>query len=60
MTRRCILGSHNRDNTSLFWYSHRQRLEVEDPSCEHLYLAKDKTLQDLIYDMSTSGSGSGE
>uniref|UniRef100_A0A4W5RYW7 Activin receptor type-1C n=1 Tax=Hucho hucho TaxID=62062 RepID=A0A4W5RYW7_9TELE len=39
--------------------SHRQRLEVEDPSCEHLYLAKDKTLQDLIYDMSTSGSGSG-
>ncbi|NP_001134040.1 Activin receptor type-1B precursor [Salmo salar] len=40
-------------------YSHRQRLEVEDPSCEHLYLAKDKTLQDLIYDMSTSGSGSG-
>ncbi|XP_017270620.1 activin A receptor type 1Ba [Kryptolebias marmoratus] len=50
----------------LFWfchhqraYSHRQRLEVEDPSCDHLYLAKDKTLQDLIYDMSTSGSGSG-
>lgn len=41
-------------------YSHRQRLEVEDPSCDHLYLAKDKTLQDLIYDMSTSGSGSGE
>ncbi|XP_027871662.1 activin A receptor type 1Ba [Xiphophorus couchianus] len=40
-------------------YSHRQRLEVEDPSCDHLYLAKDKTLQDLIYDMSTSGSGSG-
>lgn len=41
-------------------YSHRQRLEVEDPSCDHLYLAKDKTLQDLIYDMSTSGSGSGQ
>ncbi|KAG7262123.1 hypothetical protein CRUP_018800 [Coryphaenoides rupestris] len=40
-------------------YSHRQRLEVEDPSCDHIYLAKDKTLQDLIYDMSTSGSGSG-
>ncbi|XP_052382879.1 activin receptor type-1B-like isoform X2 [Oncorhynchus keta] len=40
-------------------YSHRQRLEVEDPSCDHLYMAKDKTLQDLIYDMSTSGSGSG-
>ncbi|CAB1330135.1 unnamed protein product [Coregonus sp. 'balchen'] len=39
--------------------TYRQRLEVEDPSCEHLYLAKDKTLQDLIYDMSTSGSGSG-
>ncbi|CAB1315024.1 unnamed protein product, partial [Coregonus sp. 'balchen'] len=39
-------------------YSHRQRLEV-DPSCDHLYMAKDKTLQDLIYDMSTSGSGSG-
>lgn len=51
----------------LFWfcyhqraYSHRQRLEVEDPSCDHLYLAKDKTLQDLIYDLSTSGSGSGQ
>lgn len=41
-------------------YSHRQRLEVEDTSCDHLYLAKDKTLQDLIYDLSTSGSGSGE
>lgn len=41
-------------------YSHRQRLEVEDPSCEQLYLTKDKTLQDLIYDMSTSGSGSGQ
>ncbi|KAG7257639.1 hypothetical protein CRUP_004945 [Coryphaenoides rupestris] len=40
-------------------YSHRQRLEVEDTSCDHLYLAKDKTLQDLIYDLSTSGSGSG-
>ncbi|KAM4613362.1 activin receptor type-1B-like [Polymixia lowei] len=40
-------------------YSHRQRLQVEDPSCDHLYLAKDKTLQDLIYDLSTSGSGSG-
>uniref|UniRef100_A0A8C9RNJ2 receptor protein serine/threonine kinase n=1 Tax=Scleropages formosus TaxID=113540 RepID=A0A8C9RNJ2_SCLFO len=40
-------------------YSHRQRLGVEDPSCDHLYLAKDKTLQDLIFDLSTSGSGSG-
>uniref|UniRef100_A0AAY4DQY3 Activin receptor type-1C n=1 Tax=Denticeps clupeoides TaxID=299321 RepID=A0AAY4DQY3_9TELE len=40
-------------------YGHRHRLEVEDPSTEHLYLAKDKTLQDLIYDLSTSGSGSG-
>lgn len=40
-------------------YNHRQRLEVEDPSCDHLYLAKDRTLQDLIYDLSTSGSGSG-
>ena len=40
-------------------YSHRQRLEVEDTSCDHLYLAKDRTIQDLIYDMSTSGSGSG-
>ena len=26
-------------------YSHRQRLEVEDPSCDHLYMAKDNTLQ---------------
>ena len=41
-------------------YSHRQRLEVEDPSCDHLYPAKDRTLQDLIYDLSTSGSGSGQ
>lgn len=41
-------------------YSHRQRLEVEDPSCDHLYPAKDRSLQDLIYDLSTSGSGSGE
>lgn len=41
-------------------YGQRQRLEVEDPSTEHLYLAKDKTLQDLIYDLSTSGSGSGQ
>ena len=41
-------------------YSHRQRLEVEDTSCDHLYLAKDRTIQDLIYDMSTSGSGSGQ
>uniref|UniRef100_A0A3Q4C141 receptor protein serine/threonine kinase n=1 Tax=Mola mola TaxID=94237 RepID=A0A3Q4C141_MOLML len=40
-------------------YSHRQRLEVEDPSCDHLYPAKDRTLQELIYDLSTSGSGSG-
>ncbi|KAI9522968.1 Activin receptor type-1B [Dissostichus eleginoides] len=40
-------------------YSHRQRLEVEDPSCDHLYMTKDSTLQDLIYDLSTSGSGSG-
>lgn len=40
-------------------YHHRQRLEVEDPSCEHLYLPKNCTLQDLIYDPSTSGSGSG-
>ncbi|CAL9704476.1 unnamed protein product [Knipowitschia caucasica] len=40
-------------------YHQRQRLQVEDPSCEHLYLPKDSTLQDLIYDLSTSGSGSG-
>lgn len=40
-------------------YNNRQRLEVEDPSCDNLYLAKDRTLQDLIYDLSTSGSGSG-
>jgi len=40
-------------------YNHRQRLDVEDPSCDHLYMAKDKTLQDLIFDLSTSGSGSG-
>ncbi|XP_016339401.1 activin receptor type-1B-like [Sinocyclocheilus anshuiensis] len=36
-------------------YGHRQRLEVEDPRTEHVFLAKDKTLQNL----STSGSGSG-
>ncbi|XP_018425886.1 PREDICTED: activin receptor type-1B [Nanorana parkeri] len=39
-------------------YHNRQRLDLEDPSCE-MYLAKDKTLPDLIYDLSTSGSGSG-
>lgn len=33
---------------------------MEDPSCDHLYPAKDRTLQDLIFDLSTSGSGSGE
>ncbi|KAM4795160.1 activin receptor type-1B isoform 4-T4 [Rhinophrynus dorsalis] len=38
-------------------YHNRQRLDLEDPSCE-MYLAKDKTLPDLVYDLSTSGSGS--
>ncbi|XP_061641428.1 activin receptor type-1B-like isoform X3 [Phyllopteryx taeniolatus] len=38
---------------------HRQRLEVEDPSCDHLYVPNDRSLQDFIYDLSTSGSGSG-
>nr|XP_057911247.1 activin receptor type-1B-like [Doryrhamphus excisus] len=37
----------------------RQRLELEDPSCDNLYVPHDRTLQDLIYDLSTSGSGSG-
>lgn len=49
-----VLFQHHQRN-----YNHRQRLDVEDPSCDHLYLAKDKTLQDLIFDLSTSGSGSG-
>ncbi|XP_030585933.1 activin receptor type-1B-like [Archocentrus centrarchus] len=40
-------------------YNHRQRLEVEDPSCDHLYLAKDRSLEDLFCNLSTSGSGSG-
>ncbi|XP_065743115.1 activin receptor type-1B isoform X9 [Phocoena phocoena] len=40
-------------------YHNRQRLDVEDPSCE-MCLSKDKTLQDLVYDLSTSGSGSGK
>ena len=39
-------------------YHNRQRLDMEDPSCE-MCLSKDKTLQDLVYDLSTSGSGSG-
>ncbi|XP_029450384.1 activin receptor type-1B isoform X2 [Rhinatrema bivittatum] len=39
-------------------YHNRQRLDMEDPSCE-MYISKDKTLQDLVYDLSTSGSGSG-
>ncbi|XP_077386017.1 activin receptor type-1B-like [Festucalex cinctus] len=38
---------------------HRRRLEVEDPSCDHLYMPNDRSLQDFIYDLSTSGSGSG-
>ncbi|XP_061746221.1 activin receptor type-1B-like [Nerophis ophidion] len=37
----------------------RQRLGLEDPSCDNLYMPNDGTLQDLIYDLSTSGSGSG-
>lgn len=41
-------------------YNHRQRLEVEDPSCDHLYLAKDRSLEDLLCNLSTSGSGSGQ
>ena len=40
-------------------YHNRQRLDMEDPSCE-MCLSKDKTLQDLVYDLSTSGSGSGK
>ncbi|XP_043939749.1 activin receptor type-1B [Protopterus annectens] len=39
-------------------YHNRQRLDMDDPSCD-MYLSKEKTLQDLIYDLSTSGSGSG-
>lgn len=39
-------------------YHNRQRLDMEDPSCE-MCLSKDKTLPDLVYDLSTSGSGSG-
>ncbi|XP_041438414.1 activin receptor type-1B isoform X2 [Xenopus laevis] len=47
-----LFHCHQRD------YHNRQRLDLEDPSCE-MYLAKDKTLPDLVYDLSTSGSGSG-
>ncbi|XP_037108636.1 activin receptor type-1B-like [Syngnathus acus] len=38
---------------------HRQRLQVEDPSCDHLFMPNDRSPHDFVYDLSTSGSGSG-
>lgn len=38
--------------------SHKQ--DPEEPLDDQLLMSPDKSLKDLIYDMSTSGSGSGE
>jgi hypothetical protein len=38
---------------------HRRVPNEEDPTMDHPFLADGHTLKDLIYDMTTSGSGSG-
>lgn len=38
--------------------SHKQ--DLEEPLDDQLLMSPDRSLKDLIYDMSTSGSGSGE
>lgn len=38
---------------------HQRVPSEEDPSMDHPFLADGTTLKDLIYDMTTSGSGSG-
>ena len=52
----CLFHHYHHQGAS---WGRGQRLDLEEPSLEQLYLDKDKTLQDFIYDMSTSGSGSG-
>lgn len=50
----------------LFYMCHNRSIihhrvpSEEDPRMDHPFLADGTTLKDLIYDMTTSGSGSGE
>lgn len=41
-------------------YSRAHRQDPEEPLDDQMLMSPDKCLKDLIYDMSTSGSGSGE
>ncbi|XP_069746406.1 activin receptor type-1B-like isoform X2 [Narcine bancroftii] len=40
-------------------YHNRHQLDAEEPSCDHMYISEGKSLKDLMFDMTTSGSGSG-
>ncbi|XP_051865677.1 activin receptor type-1B-like isoform X1 [Pristis pectinata] len=40
-------------------YHDRNQLDMEEPSCDHMYISEGKSLKDLMFDMTTSGSGSG-
>ncbi|XP_060677134.1 activin receptor type-1B-like isoform X1 [Hemiscyllium ocellatum] len=40
-------------------YHDRNQLDMEEPSCDHMYVSEGKSLKDLMFDMTTSGSGSG-
>ncbi|XP_042200337.1 activin receptor type-1B-like [Callorhinchus milii] len=40
-------------------YHHRNQLDIEEASCDHMFISEGKTLKDLMFDMTTSGSGSG-
>lgn len=41
-------------------YSRAHKQDPEEPLDDQMLMSPDKCLKDLIYDMSTSGSGSGE
>lgn len=41
-------------------YSQARKQDPEEPLDDQMLMSPDKSLKDLIYDMSTSGSGSGE
>lgn len=41
-------------------YSRANKQDQEEPQDDQMLMSPDKCLQELIYDMSTSGSGSGE
>lgn len=40
-------------------YSRAHKQDAEEPQDDQMLMSPDKSLKDLIYDMSTSGSGSG-